>query len=75
MSPQGYGRLTVVRIVVVLDHDDLIVETYAIELPDDVIHSDEAFIIAGRRLAARDYLANGDNARLRFVIAPTPTDP
>ena len=46
-----------VRFVVVLDEGDLVVETYAIELPDDDLHSDEAFIIAARRMAARDRLA------------------
>jgi hypothetical protein len=64
----------VVRFVVVLDQSDLIVETYAVELPGDDLHSDEAFIIAARRMAARDHLA-GDHPRLRFVIAPPPNLP
>ena len=63
-----------VRFVVVLDQRDLIVETYAIELPDADLHSDEAFIIAARRMAARDDLMV-DHPPLRFVVALPPNLP
>ena len=60
-----------IKFVVVIVQRDLVVEKYAIELPDHALHSDEAFIIAARRMAARDRLAS-NHRPLRFVIAPPP---
>ena len=63
-----------IRFVAVLDQRDLVVKTYSIEIPDHLVESEEAFIVAARRLASRDELeANGK--LLRFLIAPTPNLP
>ena len=61
-----------IRFVVVLDQDDVVIETYSIEMDDESGASDQAFIAAARLKASYDKIGS---ETLRFVIAPTPNLP
>ena len=39
-----------------LDHHDFVVQPYSVEIPDHLVESEEAFIVAAQRLAIRDEL-------------------
>ena len=59
------------RTVVVLDPVGRVLKSYVIDLADDLVEGEDAFIIAARRLAHKDRLDSA-NERLRYVIAPQP---
>jgi hypothetical protein len=55
-----------------LDQDDVVIETYSIEMDDENGASDQAFIAVARLKASYDKIGS---ETLRFVIAPTPNLP
>ncbi len=60
-----------IRIVVVLDHRDHVVNAYPIEIAERREVTEDEFIFAARRLARRDRLSLTPEL-LSFVIAPVP---
>jgi len=57
------------RVVVVLNKSDEVLAAYPIEIAEPSQVSDDAFLLAARRMAERDRRV-GKNPSARFVIAP-----
>lgn len=71
MIVPGAGGVSgnMMRVVVVLSKSDEVLAAYPIEIAESSLRSDDAFLLAARRMADRDQRV-GKNPKARFVIAP-----